>query len=71
MLMMTMVIMVQATYSMISQIWSCGWFAQMVHKLVHLHKLVYMHRLVETNVQDFSSQVACLLSIHLLCAGKD
>ena len=39
--------------------------AQVVHKLVHLHKLV------GTNAQDFSSQVACLLSIHLLCAGKD
>ena len=63
--MMTMVIMVQATYTMISQIWISGWFAQVVHKLVHLHKLV------GTNAQDFSSQVACLLSIHLLCAGKD
>ena len=34
-------------------------------------QVVHMHKLVETNAQDFSSQVACLLSIHLLCAGQD
>ena len=31
----------------------------------------HMHNLVETNAHDFCTQVACLLSIHLLCAGKD
>ena len=37
----------------------------------HGAQVVHMHKLVETNAQDFSSQLACLLSIHLLCAGKD